>query len=430
MHYANVNQTAVSFNSKHDCPGNCCVPKAIANYTAILTYNQTAYSTQSSTVLTQLLHDPSSVLSQATLLNTASRIEMNLEKVPADAYSNIWRGVAKPSNYYELSAEERVAAAQLSSDVVPEPSSLSFLVHFVGDCHQPLHVSYSCDQGGNFVNVSIFEQDTELHFTWDSVMLVGSLPISRRMRARSSKRRGVDRETGEEECVRVESLKSARVVDNSCEEETREVLESSQEWRERERECEREGVHKDVNATSSTHPPILLLLAFSIDTFSRAAFNLPTTHFNPSRQIPQLFPLSRITTIPVGTVSRMICNSTWTATSRCTPNTPRTCHRTCGPTSLSTTHATMRTISSSSRTTTRAILATCVRTRTGPTWRTTTTTPTSASSRSVSHRAAFASDICSTLFSTRPSRRVTPNTYYLSLVLNCSFPSDQDSGRL
>jgi len=171
LHYANVNQTAVTFDSDHDCPGNCCVTKAIANYTSILMHNQSAHSFQSAQSITRLLHDPSSVLHQAAMLSSATGIDLDLSSVPADAYSYIWRGVAKPSNYYELSAEERIAVSQLSSDYVPEPSSLSFLVHFVGDCHQPLHVSYACDQGGNFVNVSIFEQDTELHFVWDSVML-------------------------------------------------------------------------------------------------------------------------------------------------------------------------------------------------------------------------------------------------------------------
>jgi len=47
---------------------------------------------------------------------------------------------------------------------------LFFLIHFIGDIHQPLHVGFSNDYGGNrvqgyFMNIS---QSTNLHKIWDS----------------------------------------------------------------------------------------------------------------------------------------------------------------------------------------------------------------------------------------------------------------------
>jgi len=52
-----------------------------------------------------------------------------------------------------------------------EPCALEFLVHFVGDMHQPLHVGYEDDLGGNNVPVTFFDKKGNLHSLWDSLML-------------------------------------------------------------------------------------------------------------------------------------------------------------------------------------------------------------------------------------------------------------------
>lgn len=49
--------------------------------------------------------------------------------------------------------------------------ALKFLGHFVGDLHQPLHAGYKRDKGGNDKRVSFFNQRTNLHKVWDSMML-------------------------------------------------------------------------------------------------------------------------------------------------------------------------------------------------------------------------------------------------------------------
>lgn len=54
-----------------------------------------------------------------------------------------------------------------------ELSALSFLVHFVGDIHQPLHVGRGGDQGGNRVAVNWFGEDSNLHTVWDSRLIDG-----------------------------------------------------------------------------------------------------------------------------------------------------------------------------------------------------------------------------------------------------------------
>mmetsp|Transcript_9620 Transcript_9620/g.26970 ORF Transcript_9620/g.26970 Transcript_9620/m.26970 type:complete len:308 (+) Transcript_9620:85-1008(+) len=52
-----------------------------------------------------------------------------------------------------------------------EPTPLSFLVHYIGDIHQPLHVSYDCDAGGNFVDTNFNGQSMNLHAVWDYGMI-------------------------------------------------------------------------------------------------------------------------------------------------------------------------------------------------------------------------------------------------------------------
>jgi hypothetical protein len=52
-----------------------------------------------------------------------------------------------------------------------EPCPMSFVTHFVGDVHQPLHVSYEIDEGGNSVDVEFFTSCTNLHSLWDSGMI-------------------------------------------------------------------------------------------------------------------------------------------------------------------------------------------------------------------------------------------------------------------
>ncbi len=60
---------------------------------------------------------------------------------------------------------------QLSAE--KEQTDLKFLIHLVGDVHQPLHVGNGKDKGGNEVKVKWFWKNTNLHRIWDSGMIDG-----------------------------------------------------------------------------------------------------------------------------------------------------------------------------------------------------------------------------------------------------------------
>jgi hypothetical protein len=49
--------------------------------------------------------------------------------------------------------------------------ALKFVVHFIGDLHQPLHASDNGDRGGNAIRVRLDGRDTNLHAVWDSGIL-------------------------------------------------------------------------------------------------------------------------------------------------------------------------------------------------------------------------------------------------------------------
>ena len=62
----------------------------------------------------------------------------------------------------------------LANPNVPRPErqkALKFLVHFVQDMHQPVHVGHRDDRGGNDLQVQFFGQGSNLHRVWDSGLL-------------------------------------------------------------------------------------------------------------------------------------------------------------------------------------------------------------------------------------------------------------------
>ena len=63
------------------------------------------------------------------------------------------------------------AVLKTTQNSLEKLQSLLFLSHFVGDLHQPLHVSYADDLGGNKTAVYFLKQPSNLHGVWDSGLL-------------------------------------------------------------------------------------------------------------------------------------------------------------------------------------------------------------------------------------------------------------------
>ncbi|KAI4304337.1 hypothetical protein MLD38_039865 [Melastoma candidum] len=53
--------------------------------------------------------------------------------------------------------------------------ALLFLLHFIGDVHQPLHVAFTGDEGGNTIIVHWYRRKANLHHVWDSMIIETAL---------------------------------------------------------------------------------------------------------------------------------------------------------------------------------------------------------------------------------------------------------------
>ncbi len=73
--------------------------------------------------------------------------------------------------------------AQLADRAQPDAvraQALKFLVHFVGDAHQPLHAGYARDRGGNTIQIQLDGQGSNLHRLWDSEVIASANRSERR----------------------------------------------------------------------------------------------------------------------------------------------------------------------------------------------------------------------------------------------------------
>ncbi|MEO7431038.1 MAG: S1/P1 nuclease [Dokdonella sp.] len=83
--------------------------------------------------------------------------------------------------------------------------ALRFLVHYIGDVHQPLHAGYRKDKGGNAFQIRRKGRGTNLHAVWDSPVLasrhIGWQRQARLLAARPLPRAsGGPRQWAEESC--------------------------------------------------------------------------------------------------------------------------------------------------------------------------------------------------------------------------------------
>lgn len=64
-------------------------------------------------------------------------------------------------------------AAALASSATDEQrlSALKWVVHLVGDLHQPLHAGFREDKGANLYQVQAFGRGTNLHAVWDGALI-------------------------------------------------------------------------------------------------------------------------------------------------------------------------------------------------------------------------------------------------------------------
>ena len=124
------------------------------------------------------------ILGYGESLDEAANWPDEMRSAPGD----FWRKTATPWHYVTLNGiiydhappeGDALQALDHFSAVLRDPNAsredkqtaLRFVVHLVGDLHQPLHVGKCCDKGGNDVQVTWFGKPTNLHAVWDSMLV-------------------------------------------------------------------------------------------------------------------------------------------------------------------------------------------------------------------------------------------------------------------
>ncbi len=82
-------------------------------------------------------------------------------KFVSESDNNVYSAILKT----EASLKDR----SLTPDQKNE--ALKYLIHLVGDAHQPMHVSRKEDKGGNTIQVRFDNKGTNLHSLWDSKLI-------------------------------------------------------------------------------------------------------------------------------------------------------------------------------------------------------------------------------------------------------------------
>jgi len=56
--------------------------------------------------------------------------------------------------------------------------AVRFVIHFHGDIHQPLHVGFGADEGGNTIDGEYYGESCNLHQVWDTLIISGRIQHS------------------------------------------------------------------------------------------------------------------------------------------------------------------------------------------------------------------------------------------------------------
>ncbi len=74
-------------------------------------------------------------------------------------------------NIYTAILKSEETIKDNTANVTAREDALKFLIHLVGDAHQPMHVSRREDKGGNTIQVRFDGKGTNLHSLWDSKLI-------------------------------------------------------------------------------------------------------------------------------------------------------------------------------------------------------------------------------------------------------------------
>jgi hypothetical protein len=87
------------------------------------------------------------------------------------SYDDFAKQVAAQQDVYMALQQQESVLANAKASSSDRATALKYIIHFVGDIHQPMHVSRAEDKGGNTIQVQYDGNGTNLHSLWDTKML-------------------------------------------------------------------------------------------------------------------------------------------------------------------------------------------------------------------------------------------------------------------
>jgi hypothetical protein len=123
------------------------------------------------TTLAEISTWPDEVRSQPAYRNTAPWHYINLPPGLdfADFETKV-KAMTQVNVYSALQQQEQILGSAASTRA-QKVEALKYIVHFVGDLHQPMHVSREEDKGGNTIQLNYDGNGTNLHALWDSKLI-------------------------------------------------------------------------------------------------------------------------------------------------------------------------------------------------------------------------------------------------------------------
>ncbi|MEN0052322.1 MAG: S1/P1 nuclease [Mucilaginibacter sp.] len=74
-------------------------------------------------------------------------------------------------NVYTAILKMEATLKDPASSAEQKTEALKYLIHFIGDAHQPMHISRKEDKGGNTIQLRFEDKGTNLHSLWDSKLI-------------------------------------------------------------------------------------------------------------------------------------------------------------------------------------------------------------------------------------------------------------------
>jgi S1/P1 Nuclease len=87
-----------------------------------------------------------------------------------DAYIQAVKTQTNANAYSALETQLRILGDE-SKPQAERAAALKYVVHIVGDIHQPMHTGHAEDKGGNDIKLKYRGKDTNLHSLWDSGLI-------------------------------------------------------------------------------------------------------------------------------------------------------------------------------------------------------------------------------------------------------------------